>query len=249
MQVNQPSNLIDRIIKLERELAAVRKKVGLSSAIISRGGLTLVDDSYITMTDSDGVQILYIGPSPAGDQIIRIRREGGAPVLYTYKAPNFDGQFWALTDATGRIIMSDSAEVGAGLARPWIPVALYPKFTTHTYTTDPGLGETFDYMDIDTARLSGETVLWEGRASVSHPWVTIEGVWGRSVATPNVTYRLKFANTEVGSWNVNSGPTAGRQGRFSVKDFVGQDWVEVTVTASASGAGAIACQVLSCYLQ
>lgn len=40
MQVNQPSNIIDRVIALERELASVRKKVGLSSAVIARGGLT-----------------------------------------------------------------------------------------------------------------------------------------------------------------------------------------------------------------
>ena len=246
MQVNQPSNIIDRVIALERELAAVRKKVGLSSAVIARGGLTLVDDSYIKVTDSDGVEILYIGPDAEGKQRFVLRREGGATLMYTAGSAQFGRDFWAMTDSTGRIIVSDNAEVGVGLARPWLPIVLYPKFTTHTYSDDPALGETFGYMDIDTRQLSGETTLWEGRASVSHPWVTLDGVWGASVDNPNVTYRLRFDKTEVGSWDASS-LEVSRKGRFSVAEFVGRDWVPVTLTASASGSGAIACQVLACY--
>ncbi|MGH9061468.1 MAG: hypothetical protein ACRDZY_18430, partial [Acidimicrobiales bacterium] len=63
----------------------------------------------------------------------------------------------------------------------------------------------------------------------------------------NVTYRLKFDGTEVGTWEANVGPVVRRQGRFSVAEFVGRDWVTVELTASASGSGAIACQVLGCY--
>ncbi|GAA1029772.1 MULTISPECIES: hypothetical protein [Amycolatopsis] len=247
MQVNQPSNIIDRVIALERELASVRKKVGLSSAVIARGGLTLVDDSYIKVTDSDGVEILYIGPDSQGKQRFVLRREGGATLMYTAGSAQYGRDFWAMNDSTGRIVVSDNAEVGAGLARPWLPIVMYPMFITHTYSPDPGLGETFGYMDIDTGKLSGETALWEGRASVSHPWVTIDGVWGQSFGKPNVTYRLKFDGKEVGSWEANVGPVVSRQGRFSVAEFVGRDWVEVTLTASTSGAGAIACQILGCY--
>ncbi|MEV7042212.1 hypothetical protein [Amycolatopsis sp. NPDC051061] len=248
MQVNQPSNIIDRVIALERELAAVRKKVGLSSAVIARGGLTLVDDSYIKVTDSDGVEILYIGPDAEGKQRFVLRREGGATLMYTAGSAQFGRDFWAMTDSTGRIIVSDNAEVGVGLARPWIPLPLYAKFQSHSYEDDPALGFRFSYMSIDTNRLAGETVMWEGRASISHPWVTVEGVWGAAVATPSTTYRLNFNDTTVGTWNGGTGPATSRVGRFDVSQFTGQDWIKVTLTVSASGAGAIACQVLGCYL-
>lgn len=248
MQVNQPSNLIDRVIALERELAAVRKKVGLSSAVISRGGLTLLDDSYIKVIDSDGVEILYIGPDAEGTQRFVLRREGGAPLMYTAGAAHFGRDYWAMTDSTGRVIVSDDAETGVGLSRPWLPVLLYPKFSTHTYSPNPTLGETYMYMNIDTGRVPAETVLWEGRACVSHPWVYVDGVWGAAVDTPNATYRLKFDGVEVGTWTLNGTLVSSREGRFDVAQFVGRDWVNVSLTATASGTGAIACQVLGCYL-
>ncbi|QFU94672.1 hypothetical protein [Amycolatopsis sp. YIM 10] len=247
MQVNQPSNIIDRVIALERELAAVRKKVGLSSAIITRGGLTLADDSYIKMTDSDGVEILYVGPDSEGKQRFVLRREGGATLMYTAGSSHFGRDYWAMTDSSGRIIVSDSAETGVGLARPWLPVVLYPQFIPHTYTDNPDIGEVFGYMSINVSKLAGETTLWEGRASVSHAWMTIDGVWGWAVDQPNVTYRLKLDGTEVGAWNVNAGVVVARQGRYSVAEFVGRDWVKVEVTASATGSGVLACQVLGCY--
>ena len=247
-QLNQPTNLIDRVVKLERGLEAIRKLAGLTSAIIRRGGLTLLDSSFIKMVTSNGVEAMYFGPDSNGKQRFVLRREGGALLMYTAGSAQFGRDFWAMTDSTGNIIVSDNAEIGVGLARPWIPLPLYAKFLSHTYSDNPGLGETYSTMTIDTAQLSGETILWEGRASVSHPWVTIEGVWGAAVSTPSSTYRLKFNDTTVGSWTGGTGPTTGRRGRFDVSQFTGQDWVTVTLTASASGAGAIACQVLGCYL-
>ncbi|MEV7092835.1 hypothetical protein AB0M80_08295 [Amycolatopsis sp. NPDC051045] len=246
MQVNQPSNIIDRVIALERELAAVRKKVGLSSAVIARGGLTLVDDSYIKMTDSDGVEILYIGPDAEGKQRFVLRREGGATLMYTAGSAQFGRDFWAMTDSTGRVIVSDSAEVGAGLARPYLPVPLYPRFLPHTFSPDPDLGDV-GFWSIDAGLLSGETRLWEGRASISHPWMSVVGVWGWAVDRPNPTYRLRLDGTEVGAWNVNVGAVVSRQGRFSVAEFVGRDWVKVELTVSVSGSGTVACQLLGCY--
>lgn len=124
-QVNQPSNLLDRIIRVEKRVEEIWKKVGLASAVIRRGGLTLLDDAFIRMVDDNGDEIVYIGPDNEGKQIIRIRREGGADVLYTYTAGG--RQFWALTDNTRQIVFSDDAVSGQGIARPWIPI---PVITT-----------------------------------------------------------------------------------------------------------------------
>lgn len=124
-QVNQPSNLLDRIIRLEKRVEKIWKKVGLASAVIRKGGLTLLDDAYLRMVDDNNDEIVYIGPDDEGKQIIRIRREGGADVLYTYTTG--DRQFWALTDNARQIIVSDDAVSGQGIARPWIPI---PVLTT-----------------------------------------------------------------------------------------------------------------------
>ncbi len=247
-QLNQPTNLIDRVVKLERGLEAIRKLAGLTSAIIRRGGLTLLDSSFIKMVTSNGVEAMYFGPDSNGKQRFVLRREGGALLMYTAGSAQFGRDFWAMTDSTGNIIVSDNAEVGVGLARPWIPLPLYAKFQSHSYEDDPALGFRFSYMSIDTNRLAGESTMWEGRASVSHPWVTVEGVWGSVIDTPGTTYRLKFNDTTVGTWTGSTGPTTSRVGRFDVSQFTGQDWVKITLTVSASGTGAIACQVLGCYL-
>jgi hypothetical protein len=124
-QVNQPSNLLDRIIRLEKRVEEIWKKVGLASAVIRRGGLTLLDDAYLRVVDDNNVEIVYIGPDQEGKQIIRIRREGGADVLYTYTVSG--RQYWALTDNARQIVFSDDAVSGQGIARPWIPI---PVLTT-----------------------------------------------------------------------------------------------------------------------
>jgi hypothetical protein len=120
-QVNQPSNLLDRIVRVEKRVEEIWKKVGLASAVIRKGGLTLLDDAYLRMIDDNNDEIVYIGPDSEGKQIIRIRREGGADVLYTYTAQG-GRQFWALTDNARQIVVSDDAVSGQGIARPWMPI-------------------------------------------------------------------------------------------------------------------------------
>ncbi|WP_440901406.1 hypothetical protein, partial [Actinosynnema sp.] len=57
------------------------------------------------------------GPDSQGRQVVSLRREGGAPVLYTYFArPGL--QYWALTDRSGNQLAADDAVSGVGLARP-----------------------------------------------------------------------------------------------------------------------------------
>lgn len=246
-QVNQPSNLLDRIKRAEQQIQRLWKSVGLASATISRGGLTLLQDAFLRMVDDNDTEILYMGPDVDGKQIIRLRRESGAPVLSTYFT-NGTTQFWALYDNTGRIIASDDALSGVGLARPWLPVPLYRHFVPRTITTHTdGLGEVYGYSTIDATKIGAEVVLWDGFASISHPWISVVGVWGRALGTPNVTYRLKVGGTEVGSWSP-TGLETSQKGPFDVSAQVGDDWTTVTLTAATSGTGVIACQVLGCYL-
>lgn len=235
--------MLDQIREVRRELAEVRKAIGLTSATIERGGLTLLNDAFLRMVDDNDIEILYAGPDDQGRQIVRLRREGGGTVLYTYTIDNGQ-QYWSLTDRTGRILFSDDAVTGTGMARPWLPVVLYRLFLPGT-----PLGDDFGYSNLPVANLGGETGLWEGRVSISHPKVEIDGVWGQASGVNTATYRLKVAGNTVGTWATGNGLEVGRHGPFDVAAFIGQDWARIEVTVSASGTGNIACQVLGCYLR
>jgi len=160
-QVNQPSNLLDRIIRLEKRVEEIWKKVGLASAVIRKGGLTLLDDAYLRMVDDNNDEIVYIGPDDEGKQIIRIRREGGADVLYTYTAAS-GRQYWALTDNAHQIIFSDDAESGQGIARPWIPI---PVLTTR-FDQMPSTPNTNFELVQSTAFRPKQSPFW--RVNTSH---------------------------------------------------------------------------------
>ncbi|WP_132110122.1 hypothetical protein [Actinocrispum wychmicini] len=131
--MNQPSNLLDRIIRIEKRVEDIWKKVGLASAVIRRGGLTLLDDAYLRMVDDNNTEIVYIGPDQDGKQIIRIRRDSGADVLFTYTAGG--RQFWALTDNARQIVVSDDAVSGQGIARPWLPIPVQTSRYDHLPST------------------------------------------------------------------------------------------------------------------
>lgn len=118
--VNNPANLLDRIKRLERQVASNYKKVALTSARISYGGLTLTDDAFIRMIDDNDIEVMYFGPDNLGRQVAILRREGGAPVLYTYFAAPGQ-QYWALADGAQNQVIADDAASGQGLARPYLP--------------------------------------------------------------------------------------------------------------------------------
>jgi hypothetical protein len=241
-QVNTPSNLLDRIKQLERQYQQLWKSIGLTSATIEKGGLTLLNDAFLRMIDDNGDQIVYIGPDDQGKQIIRVRREGGSLVLYTYTAEG-GLQFWALTDNTGRIIVSDDAESGGGLARPWLPIPLYPQFLPSA----PDPGNTGAWA-IDSTQILSERDLWVGRASISHPFIEIDGTWGHASGSGAVTYRLYVGVVAVGTW-VENGISVGRRGPFNVTGQVGVDWTSIRVTAQTGGTGEVWCAPTGCYLR
>lgn len=56
-KVNVPSNLLDRVRRLERELAEVRKRVGLGNASISTGSLTIQGGGGLTIEGGGGLHV------------------------------------------------------------------------------------------------------------------------------------------------------------------------------------------------
>lgn len=236
-----PGNILERLKALEKRVAEMYKKVGIASAIIRQGGLTLLDDAYLRMVDGDGTEILYFGPDELGRQIIRIRREGGADVLWT----GFTGggnQFWRLTDRFGnRELVSDDTESG-GLARPWLSVPVSPLFSM-------AASSVFSYRNLPAASVASETTLWEGRIPlVSHPRLSVSGIWGQASGSNSTTYRLKLNGTTVGSW-VSTTLENSAKGPYDIAAFLDQTNLPVTLTAQATGTGNVACQVYGLWMR
>ncbi|WP_027945953.1 hypothetical protein [Amycolatopsis taiwanensis] len=76
-QVNQPSNLLDRIKAVEQQVSKIWKSLGLASATIAAGGLTLLNNAFLKMLGAAGNELLYVGPDDSGRQVVRIRDANG----------------------------------------------------------------------------------------------------------------------------------------------------------------------------
>lgn len=134
-QINQPANLLDRVLRLERELAEVRKRTGLGNAV-SRGSFRFLDDA-----GNERIYFgpLFYGPSQAGVGF-QFRRHNG-PVVLSLEGSDPADQFIAIRDEQNNIIFSDDAASGQGLARPYIPIP----FVSHSVVvpTDTTTSATF----------------------------------------------------------------------------------------------------------
>jgi hypothetical protein len=197
-QINQPSNLVDQVVALRREVDELRKRVGIGNATISGGTFTVQDNGVIRMVDADGHVILYFGPGGDGKQIIRIRRDGGSDVMYTYTTDS-GRQFWALTDGNSGIVASDDALSGSGLARPWIPVSL----------------EQVRFANMPTVTNGSFETVWEANFQKTHPFVQLFTVEGCDSATNGegqiVITDSHGAARVADSWSL--GPGLGRHYR------------------------------------
>jgi hypothetical protein len=240
--INQPTDLISIIQGFRRELDELRRTVGLSSATINRGGLSLLNDAFLKMVSAAGIQIAYLGPDPdiPGTQCIILRRTDGSTVLYTYTHAPSGNQFWALTDKNGRILASDDAASGIGLARPWLSVPMYPLFSQ-------AASSTFGYPTIDAATIAAEKTLWKGRIPlVSHPKIEISGIWGQASGSNAATYRLTLNGTEMGTWT--PGFEESRR-TFDITSKIDQSNADLQVKVSATGTGLVAAGLFGVWMR
>jgi hypothetical protein len=76
-QINLPTNLLDRIKRVEDQISRLWKAVGLSSATIASGGLTLLNSAFLKMLGPTDNELVYIGPDGPGNQVVRIRDAAG----------------------------------------------------------------------------------------------------------------------------------------------------------------------------
>ena len=119
-QISLPTNLLDRLKRVENQISRLWKAVGLSSATIAAGGLTLLNNAFLKMLGPTDNEIVYIGPDGLGNQIVRIRDAAGNIIFASRSSggtsqrvainPNLSGpariEFYDETSTTDRVSLS-----------------------------------------------------------------------------------------------------------------------------------------------
>lgn len=140
---------------------------------------------------------------------------------------------------TQYFILGRVVEQSSGLVNPQFPIVLYPQFANNLL---PGAGIGYNRVDV------GVLAYWEGRIKVSFPFIEVDGIWGIASGAGSVTYDVRVNLTQVGTWTINSGLVAQKFGPFDVSQFLGFDWLLITVGINASsGTGERAIQPVACY--
>lgn len=253
-QVNQESNLLNRVIALEREAAANRKLAGNTSSIISRGGLSLLNSSFLKMVDSTGVERLFIGGStsiplvggaPQPVFIVRDALDNARFLIYD-PFPGVDGYVpvvW-IYDHLGHVVLT--SDINGGMAEPWIPVPVYAKAWPSTFLDSLGTD-----LTVPVSACNGSAV-WEGSiGKVSHPRIQYAGVFGRVTGVSgSPTYTLKVNGSTVDSFSQTAYAPAVRSS-FNIASLIGATDVSVQLTLSATGTGTdrIAAQPIAVYMR
>lgn len=241
-QVNQPTNLVDQVKQLRRELAEVRKNSGLSSAILRGGGLSLLDSAFLKMVDSDGTVRLFVGgttnpamPDGTPQPIFVVNDHTGQNRIGVFDPlPDVDGYapvVW-IYDHLGRVAFT--TDRNGGVAEPWISVPMYPLFQDAVFGSDAA----GSHPTLPASALTSEANVWEGRiGKVSHPRIQFDVVVGRVTGvSATVTYRFYVGGTLLGSI-VNPGYSAQLIGPFDITSKLGLSNLAVQVTAQAAGTG------------
>jgi hypothetical protein len=194
-KVNQPSDVNSELRELKRQVAELNKKVGLSSAVISRGGLTIINEGELVMVDENGTVIFKVGQVNFGAGTsygMRLNFDNGNPAVLLGGTPG--DQAWALYDENNNYLVTNDAASGHGLARPYIPLRIVPSSEAQVY------GSSFY-----PSHTSGSfTRLWYGFNPVFHPRVQI-GVATATVGGGTARWRLLINGTDVTGEVTSSG--------------------------------------------
>jgi hypothetical protein len=114
----------------------------LFGAVISRGGLVVQDNGEVSVRTEDGVEMFFLGQLFTGGTPYRgiwMKREDASFMFYNGISDDDPSKvFFAWADRSNNILVSDDAESGVGLARPWIPMPTVPVLSTMIPTTSSG---------------------------------------------------------------------------------------------------------------
>lgn len=185
-QINLPTNLLDRIKRVEDQISRLWKAVGLSSATIAAGGLTLLNSAFFKMLGPTDNEIVYIGPDDLGNQVVRIHDAAGHIIFANVSGggtsqrvainPNPTGparvEFYDDTSTTDRVSLSLSGtsfvqqrETQAGSAISGGKVAFYNGFSAFGHQVDAtGADSYIEFFDDEGISVRGK---WSATQALS----------------------------------------------------------------------------------
>lgn len=222
-QVNQPSDVNSEIRELKRQVQELTKRVGLSSAVISRGGLTITDGGKLTVRYPSGTAALMMGDvvdvDGGGSQGFGLLIQGDDPSYDIFRArehPTVGRQVvigetgnnvastlvytdeLSIRDGGGHQLIATDTASGAGLARPYLNYRIVPSFSAESSGTG--------VRSLWPSTTSGSAAkVMQGINTVWHPRVSV-GILTSTDGGGNVAWRL-----EVNGSTAASGTGGGSQ--------------------------------------
>jgi len=186
--INQPSNLADQIAELRRQIKNLMVRVGLSSATISSGSLTVKDGAAFQVLHPSGNYLLVIKKvESTGTFSFALGRDDGSAVFAEYlHAGGIQG--WALLDHDNLAVVREDPS-GNGLGRPYLDIPLYRSRVADWTSTTNGSFES----------------LYAGGFETHHPCLGFSFSLTDSGATGEL--RLMIDGVQVGSTFTYSGPS------------------------------------------
>lgn len=160
--------LVRRVTDLERQVRELQAGRRLEAATIGSGGITVKGGTLRALYPDGGEAFLAGLHHLASGTPVRgivVRRPGNVLSFWSFAREDGTGNsFWALFDRAGNIVVSDDAESGEGLARPWLPYVGRPSsdYVTPLSTTSGTFTPLWTYAGVrqhprTTARLLVQT--------------------------------------------------------------------------------------------
>ncbi|GAA1152142.1 hypothetical protein F4556_004068 [Kitasatospora gansuensis] len=226
-----PENIVDRLRDMQRKIQQVaveaRNRPALTRIL---GDLTVSGGGRLTVRAPDDKTLLRIGditaPNAAPQQGMLTYRDDGT-LAFSISGSGSDRQWVGIWDRFEHLVVSDDTLTG-GLARPYIPIPLYPAPTPITS--------------------SGWTRVLQAGMFLQHPKIAV-GVWVSAAAATTVEARVMYLNSSGVSVQLGSSVTAnGTATTQQVIDFHGQTpftWSNLYIEARRTvGTGAASAGVL-----
>lgn len=243
--------LADQLADVRKQLAELRRMSPTSLNVQASGSSNVDMQAYAdtVLKWADGSAFVWI----------RIN-EKGKRCFQTYPVSYADGPTnhvvataaWALFNPAddGPDWISSDALTGWGLARPFLPVPLYPNFVPVIPGTASN-GAYLGYWNINTSAsgLAQGSVLWSGYIpEVSHPKMRLLFEGGTASGTVVPAYTLAVNGTGLDTWNSAGG--FGWDTRIvDLTPWKRFSQVPVEISVTWTGAGQIAARVGACFLR
>lgn len=240
-----PQTMARRLAAVERELAELRAARRLEQATVGAGGLRIVNGGRLAMDTAGGVRTVDIGAISDGrfnhadgtaQQGIFVRREDGTLALSCYSGIGDTNQAWNFYDRDGRSVFSEDTSSGSGLARPYLPVQMFPAI-------DGG----WDYFPRNGTTTMTE--LWSGMIYKQQPRIVVVAVAAMDTVGATGYIELRINGAAQGSPTaIDAGGAYATLGPFNLNQFAHMQQISISLYGRRNtGTGSLRASVYSAY--